>query len=92
MIKGEVNVTTESHLRTNYLISKIVHENLYRDLHEAVRQALVTNPNVCKVWGETQKGILLAADDTLESILNAVEDEIYNKIKLNKRIHDENRH
>lgn len=92
MIKGEVNVMAELDLRTNYLIGEIVHENLYRDLHEAVRQSLVTNPNVCKVWGETQKGILLAADDTLESILNAVEGEIYNKIKLNKRIHDENRH
>lgn len=92
MIKGEVNVTAEGHLRTNYLISKTVHCNLYRDLHESVRQAIVTNPVVCKVWGQTQKGILLAADDTFESILNAVEDEIYNKIKLNKRIHDENRH
>ena len=84
MIKGEVNVMAELDLRTNYLISKIVHENLYRDLHEAVRQSLVTNPNVCKVWGETQKGILLAADDTLESILNAVEDKVITKIVLTR--------
>jgi len=84
MIKGEVNVTSESHLRTNYLISKIVHENLYRYLHESVRQSIVTNPNVCKVWGETQKGILLAADDTLESILNAIEDKIITKIVLTR--------
>lgn len=82
MIKGEVNVTAEGHLRTNYLISKIVHENLYRDLHDSVRQSLVTNPYVCKAWGETQKGILLAADAILESILNAVEDKIITKIKL----------
>ena len=80
MIKGEVNVMAELDLRTNYLIGKIVHENLYRDLHEAVRQAIVTNPVVCKVWGQTQKGILLAADDTFESILNAVEDKVITKI------------
>lgn len=84
MIKGEVNVTTESHLRTNYLISKTVHCNLYRYLHESVRQAIVTNPDVCKVWGETQKGILLAADYTFESILNAVEDKIITKIVLTR--------
>lgn len=80
MIKGEVNVTAEAELRTNYLISKTVHCNLYRDLHESVRQAIVTNPDVCKVWGQTQKGILLAADDTFESILNAVEDKVITKI------------
>ena len=78
MIKGEANVTAEGHLRTNYLINKIVHENLYRDLYESVRQALVTNPYVCKAWGETQKGILLAADASLESILGAVERQIIN--------------
>lgn len=82
MIKGKVNVTAESHLRTNYLISKIIHENLYRDLHESVRQALVTNPYVCKVWGETQNDILRATNDTCASLLGALEEFITAKMKV----------
>lgn len=81
MIKGEVNVTAETHLRANYLISKTICESLHAGLHEAVRQLLVTNLYTSTAWGTTQKGLLITTNYTFESILLAVENCIKEKIK-----------
>jgi hypothetical protein len=78
----EVNTMAEVHLRTNYLIHLSIHNNLCRDLHNAVREILIVSASRGTVWGETQKGILLAADDTFDSIMTALEEFITAKMKV----------